>query len=75
MPWATRWIACVREKRWIDPNQQAQTVRVIEEMYHEATRPIGSDELTRIMEEAEASALRELNRAQDELEAADAALR
>ena len=40
----------------------------------DSTRPIGSDELTQIMEEAEASAVRELNRALDELEAAEAAL-
>ncbi len=40
----------------------------------EAARPIGSDELTRVMEGAVAEAERELNRALDEREAAEAAL-
>jgi hypothetical protein len=40
----------------------------------ETARPIGSDELTRTMEGALAEAEREYNRAQDELEAAEAAL-
>jgi hypothetical protein len=40
----------------------------------EATRKIGSDELTRVMESALAEAERELNRVLDEREAAEAAL-
>jgi hypothetical protein len=40
----------------------------------EATRKIGSDELTRVMESALEEAERELNRVLDEREAAEAAL-
>jgi hypothetical protein len=68
---------CREHRRVFDAQADEEAWRLAVEIltpWVEAARPIGSDELTRVMEEALARAERELNRALDEQEAANAAL-